>query len=439
MRVFSRFLLGISLSLNFFFIFKQPQQFGLVLPDASITITTRSTSTTAATPWADSTPSEKTRGLTNSKTTPTATTTGIIPTAQKTLQPVTWGDDPEVPPPSEQRPKLIMAGAQKGGTSAMQALLNQLPTFKKPRKTWPGTREPHFFNRYVPMFETWEGVPDDEWQAFQKNRTGKAMTPTIVQALRTKYAGYWNPNDLIGDVIPMEKTPDYMFQIDYVPFLIRRVTPWVKILFIIRDPVSRAFSHWKMYHDIKRKGVGKEYYPNSFEWMIQAEVEELRRQGLSKAPSFEEFNQPGFVPNLEAFRPPHNIATRRRMGGNHNVYNMLYRGMYAELLDAWTDYFEMGKSILVVSNEQLSLDGQAVLRDVQQFAGADVYELEEDKLTTNYHRSGSTEVISDEAKRYLEYFYRPYNDELEAFLGKEWYSHYTAGKWNYPKGEIAEE
>ena len=131
---------------------------------------------------------------------------------------------------------FIIAGTQKGGTSALDAYLRLDPQICLPHKV----KEVHFFEA-DPLFDT--GEPDYRlYHAFFKPRS-------------------WHR--LVG-----EATPGYMYCED-VPRRIHAYNPDMKIILSLRNPIDRAFSHWNMN---KKRG----FEPLSFGDAIRGEEERTR-------------------------------------------------------------------------------------------------------------------------------------------------------------------
>ena len=107
---------------------------------------------------------------------------------------------------------FIVIGANKGGTTALHAYLSEQPAFSVPE-----TKELHFFDDD-------EGV---DWAA-----------PDYRQYHGRFPAGGW-------DKIVGEATPIYCFWPHSLE-RIARYNPAVRLVFLLRDPVERAWSHWKM-------------------------------------------------------------------------------------------------------------------------------------------------------------------------------------------------
>ena len=122
--------------------------------------------------------------------------------------------------------EFLIAGVQKGGTSALFEYLREMPGLQL-----PDVKEAHFF--------------DDE---------------NGVDWRRPDYAAY---HRLFVDDARLwgEATPIYL----YWPNSLERIAaynPAMKLILLFRDPVERAWSHWKM-EFAKRKET------NGFQWCIR--------------------------------------------------------------------------------------------------------------------------------------------------------------------------
>lgn len=130
---------------------------------------------------------------------------------------------------------FMLAGTQKGGTSALSWVLNEHLDVCMAK-----IKEVHFFNKDH-HFEG--GTPD-----------------------YTAYHSFFEPkatHRVLG-----EATPGYMFW-NTAPERIARYNPAIKLIMVLRDPARRAYSHWNM--QIKQK---KETLP--FEEALAREEERAR-------------------------------------------------------------------------------------------------------------------------------------------------------------------
>lgn len=136
---------------------------------------------------------------------------------------------------------FIIAGTQKGGTTAMARNIGQHSAIQIDLRENPEDSEVHFFD----LDENWR-----KGETWYRRRLENGISHSD------------NPNRLIG-----EKTPLIMC----LPIAIERVysiNPHVKIILCLRDPIKRAFSHWQM-----QSSKGREY--RTFQECLEAEFDLL--------------------------------------------------------------------------------------------------------------------------------------------------------------------
>ena len=131
---------------------------------------------------------------------------------------------------------FVVAGTQKGGTSALETYLREHPQVCMPANV----KEVHYFDDDA-RFDAHDG----DYSA---------------------YHGYFQPratHRLLGDA-----TPIYMYW-EPAAARIHRYNPAMKFIVLLRNPVSRAYSHWNM--EVKKR---REMMP--FEEAVRTERERLR-------------------------------------------------------------------------------------------------------------------------------------------------------------------
>lgn len=189
---------------------------------------------------------------------------------------------------------FLVAGVQKGGTSALFEYLRDLPGIQM-----PGVKEAHFF--------------DDEDGVDWSN---------------PDYSSYHHlfENDprLRG-----EATPIYLYWPNALE-RIARYNPEMKIILLFRDPILRAWSHWKMEY-AKRK----EREP--FAWCI--------REGRAR------------LADADPSAP-----------GHHRVFSYVERGFYGRQVERLFDLFPRDRCLLLRS-EDLQADPAPQLAAICDFLG----------------------------------------------------------------------
>jgi hypothetical protein len=189
---------------------------------------------------------------------------------------------------------FIVAGVQKGGTTALFDYLSEAPAYSLSK-----VKEVHFF--------------DDE----------------SLDWASPDYHAYHAQFDWAEpDRIRGEATPIYL----YWPRSLERIAaynPAIRLIVMLRDPVERAWSHWRM-----ETARGAETEP--FSWCI--------RQGRQRLFDAEPW-------------------------GVHREFSYVERGFYGEQLERLYSLFPR-EQVLVLQAEALRGAPSATLRQVSQFLGA---------------------------------------------------------------------
>lgn len=122
---------------------------------------------------------------------------------------------------------FIIIGTQKGGTTALYEYMREQPAFSLPE-----TKELHFFDDDA-----------EDWAA-----------PDYARYHRQFRSDGW-------DRIVGEATPIYCYWPQSLE-RIARYNPSIKLIYLLRDPVERAWSHWKM-------EFARGHESNPFSWCIR--------------------------------------------------------------------------------------------------------------------------------------------------------------------------
>ncbi len=153
-------------------------------------------------------------------------------------------------------PDFIIIGAQKAGTTELQALINQHPMIVKKRKGARG--ETHFFDL---QFE--KGV---KW-----------------------YRSQFLPRTEMAKIIG-EKSPYYMFH-PLVPERVHSLFPKTKIIMILRNPIDRAYSqYWHNVTRYKRENLSFEEAIAKEEARLSGEEKKLLTDPSYKSPNHQHYS-----------------------------------------------------------------------------------------------------------------------------------------------------
>ena len=238
-------------------------------------------------------------------------------------------------------PNFLVIGAGKSGTSSLYRYLIEHPNILSATE-----KELHFFNRDFELGFDWY----------------QCQFPHIPQ----------NSGLMTG-----EATPWY-----YCTFQVARkvksLLPNVKLIIVLRNPVDRAFSYYKMAYSM---GIET----RSFSEAIAREFNELKDRA--------DFYQP--TPDYWKKSKPYILF-----------------GLYFYFLEAWLNEFPR-EQLLIIKSEDLKNRTEETVNRIFEFLGLEPYPL---KDSTQYN-TGAYEPMSDETRAKLVEFFQPHNRKLEDLLG----------------------
>ncbi len=248
-------------------------------------------------------------------------------------------------------PDFLIIGAQRGGTTSLYKYLAEHPSVAAP----PLGKGAHFFDTNYSLGEEWY--------------RGHFPTRAIARLSRFGAAR-----------ITGESSPYYLFH-PHAPKRVAEMLPGVKLIAMLRDPVTRAHSHY--WHEVARG-----FESLSFEEAIEREPERLE-------------------PELARMRadPDYNSF-------EHQHHSYLSRGLYADQLAAWYAFFPR-ESILLVSSEDFFAEPDRVFRRVLEFLGLRVRSLR------SYEPFNPREypAMADEARQRLVAYFAEPNARLAELVG----------------------
>lgn len=187
------------------------------------------------------------------------------------------------------------------------------------------------------------------------------------------------PKTTLANAITGDATANY-FESDFAPEKIKQDFPNAKIILILRNPVERAYSHYKM--AVKH---GLEYL--SFEEAL--ELEEKRLAYASQ----------NYVPQLQ-----HDYVFQR--------LGYQSKGIYVQFLKNWLKHFSLYE-LLIIDSQTYFNDTNIVYKQVLKFLDLATY------LPTCFDKlqQGNQQKTQEQTRAKLANFYQPYNEELYALIG----------------------
>jgi Sulfotransferase domain len=246
--------------------------------------------------------------------------------------------------PLRKMPDFLMIGTQKGGTSSLFHYVEQHPAVRV-----SVAKEVHYFDLNYRQGPSWyQGHFPVRWD---KRITGEA-------------------------------SPFYLFH-PRVPERVKQAVPGAKLIILLRDPVERAFSHYRM--NVKD---GTETL--SFEDAVLSEHRRIRD-------------------DVERMK-----SDRLYTGRDYRLFSYINRGFYDEQLKRWLKHFP-SEQMLVLKSEELFGNPAPVVERVFRFLGVDP----DVPIEYDGRNEGRPGNISPETRARLRAIFAPHNVNLSVIAGPD--------------------
>lgn len=255
-------------------------------------------------------------------------------------------------------PDFVIIGAKRGGTTSLYNYLLEHPSISP---LFPGRQRikgVHYFDSEFARGPRW-------YRSHFPLTVGSRhiARPSVVPA------------------ITGEASPYYLFH----PLAAERLArefPEVRLIVLLRDPVERAYSHYR-----ERVRHGAEWL--SFQEALDAEAARLRGEAERIV------REPGY----------RSVA--------HEDHSYLEQGRYLDMLPRWFALFPRER-FHIVASEELYDDPGRVVPDVWSFLGLPPRKLQS-RTRHNYHQAPA---LAPATRRRLQRAFAEHNRELEQLLGR---------------------
>lgn len=252
--------------------------------------------------------------------------------------------------PSRGLPDFAVIGAKRGGTTSLYNYLLEHPSVAPMFPARQNIKGTHYFDSHY-----WRGI--DWYKSHFPVRRGAPGS--------TRLTG--------------EGSPYYLFH----PLAASRMaadTPTTRLVVLLRDPVERAYSHYK-------ERVRHQAESLSFEDAIAREPERLRGE------------------------EERIISTPGYLSREHEDHSYVAQGIYAPMLRRWFDVFDPQR-VLVLFSEDFYADPDKTANQVWGFLGLPPHDLK-DRRRFNYHDAPD---LAQETRSALQSLLAEHNAELEDLL-----------------------
>ncbi len=253
-------------------------------------------------------------------------------------------------------PDFLIIGAQKCGTTSLYRALSAHPDV-----LWSTPKEVHFFNRH-------HGEGPDFYRSHFPSRVRLALRGAV--RLRRTQVG--------------EGTPQYLVH-PRAPVRARRLLPDARILVLLRDPVERAWSHYRM-------AVRKERAARPFAEVVD---EHMRRIGDRASIDLREEWKAHF--------------------GEEGDKPYLSKGIYADAVENWLESYPRDRIHVIHSADLFERPADTYAR-VLGFLGLRAWR----PASFGRFNAEREEPLDPELRRRLASFFRPHNERLFELIGERY-------------------
>jgi len=249
-------------------------------------------------------------------------------------------------------PDFLIMGAARSGTTSLYEYLVQHPCIEPCI-----VKQLHYFDQYFQRGTNWYKVNFSTiWKKFYSLKIKK------------------------NKFITGEATPYYLHNPN-APKRVFELIPNVKLIVLLRNPVERAYSHYK----IKKRNHTEEL---TFEEATQQEKNRIQGE-------------------------------MAKMIKNENYFSFIYHrlsyistGLYAEHLERWLKFFPRNQ-LLIIQSEEFLRDTTKVYNRVLEFLNMPKFELKEYKK----FRKSEKSTMNPNTRKQLTEFCKPYNEKLYSLIG----------------------
>jgi len=260
--------------------------------------------------------------------------------------------------------RLVVVGAQKGGTTSLYHYLSEHPDIDVP------------INKEIDYFSSL-GSKLGSLSEYQK------FFP-IRFARNTRFYS-------------IDVSPTYLLNAELTAKKIFNINPTAKIAVVLREPVSRAVSSWFMY---------KKLYAQNPDWFVESAWVKNTNKLITR-------RKKTFGLNFEEDIEEEILVLE---SGGRIEYPIVEYGLYKQQLESFIDVFGQ-QNLLILSSAQLKASTQQCLDQLTSFMSVAPHQLEPHQLTPHFVGDNKEELNASSLITLADY-YKVQNSGLEKLVGE---------------------
>ena len=289
-------------------------------------------------------------------------------------------------------PLAIIGGVMKGGTRTILTYLSQHPEVYSEQGN-----EIHVLDNRMNEIHNIDGR-EDQVTTIERCEVLKAYQQIFKEKLSIQKEQEDRDDQQGFQKYFFDKSPTYLTNSHVAPQRALCMFPNAKVIFVLRDPTSRSYSHYQ--HLFTGRSKQGSSLATTFETFIDREMEILKQTGVLDAETPQE-EYDAWVKYI-----------------SHREFQ-LGRGLYAIQLRQWIKVFidhfgedDWQNHLLILDSNRMHADKQATYNEVLDFLGLARHTLAD---IGDFH-VGSYEPMANATRDRLETFFRPHNQKLHELL-----------------------
>jgi len=292
------------------------------------------------------------------------------------------------------KPEFMLIGGAKCGTTSFSSYLSLHPQIKKCTP-----KEPNFWS--------WKMCSKGQYQSLFAN-----VAPSDKPGPQQIIGGEYSTSSIVHPLVP------------------RRVCarlPGIKLLVLLRNPVERAYSHYKM---VERTGSEPDH---TFDNIVAREIQEVPALLAAHRRGFMDSNFRTAAHRSFADGRPLSVAAHNTDFSGYNlsseqdlfkfyVTSYVFRSIYCEQLWRWLQLFPR-EQFLFIESQRLLTQRKDVLDEVVAFLGLQPYEFGQEDIQHTLAGGGSAlrtpgdyDAMNPATRVKLTEFFAPFNEQLFDFI-----------------------
>ncbi len=306
-------------------------------------------------------------------------------------------------------PYFFLAGFPKSATTTVHEVLSNLPGIVAPKLG----KEPHWWTRalYLSGSETFNSeyipIAFTSYAHFFETISSRLTAELNIAKSNTRLITYDGSQSTLWDSNFFYGSQDFCG----MPAVVSRVLPNVKFIVVMRNPVTRLYSHFAYSYKLR--------YGNVRNWppQLKLQVPNLFHKQITK--DIAAFKK--CLEQMSAFECASSSISPST--GNDQTATLNHRvaiGLYAIHIKKWLQFYPR-ENFLFLKMEELTKNASKSISQITTFLDLSPFSRVESLFGRENVLNDNFQAMEERTKSLLDDFYRPFNEALAALLNDDRY------------------